>query len=90
MITSSNGMSLSQVPQTLSMKYTSCLIIIIQGGFYTAQLMFPSDFPNNPPKMKFKTEMWHPNSKNLLNVLNLKVEKDGTVCISILHAPGKD
>lgn len=29
--------------------------------------------------MKFKSPMWHPN-----------IYPDGTVCISILHAPGKD
>ena len=29
--------------------------------------------------MKFKTPMWHPN-----------IYPDGTLCISILHAPGKD
>lgn len=32
-----------------------------------------------PPKLKFITEMWHPN-----------VYADGTVCISILHPPGED
>jgi ubiquitin-conjugating enzyme E2 G1 len=32
-----------------------------------------------PPKMIFLTEMWHPN-----------IYTDGTVCISILHAPGED
>ncbi|XP_067114770.1 ubiquitin-conjugating enzyme E2G 1b isoform X2 [Osmerus mordax] len=32
-----------------------------------------------PPKMKFITEIWHPN-----------VSKNGDVCISILHEPGED
>ncbi|XP_029511153.1 ubiquitin-conjugating enzyme E2 G1-like isoform X2 [Oncorhynchus nerka] len=32
-----------------------------------------------PPKMKFITEIWHPN-----------VAKNGDVCISILHEPGED
>ena len=32
-----------------------------------------------PPKMKFISEMWHPN-----------VSVEGDVCISILHAPGDD
>ncbi|KAF9922230.1 Ubiquitin-conjugating enzyme E2 15 [Modicella reniformis] len=32
-----------------------------------------------PPKLKFKSEMYHPN-----------VYPDGEVCISILHPPGED
>ncbi|KAJ3364337.1 Ubiquitin-conjugating enzyme E2 15 [Kappamyces sp. JEL0680] len=32
-----------------------------------------------PPKMKFISEVWHPN-----------VHDNGDVCISILHAPGED
>ena len=50
-----------------------------EGGFFKAELKFPDDFPNNPPKMKFLTKMYHPN-----------IYPDGTVCISILHAPGVD
>ncbi|KAK2196275.1 bifunctional Ubiquitin-conjugating enzyme [Babesia duncani] len=50
-----------------------------EGGIFTVTLTFPSDFPNNPPKMQFQEEMWHPN-----------IYPDGTVCISILHAPGQD
>ena len=52
---------------------------IFEGGFYKAILTFPEDFPQNPPEMKFITEMWHPN-----------IYKDGRVCISILHSPGVD
>ena len=50
-----------------------------EGGFFKAQLDFPADFPNMPPEMTFKSEMWHPN-----------VYEDGKVCISILHPPGED
>ena len=32
-----------------------------------------------PPKLKFVSELWHPN-----------VEDNGDVCISILHPPGDD
>lgn len=42
-------------------------------------LVFPEDYPNNPPVMQFRTEMWHPN-----------IYPDGKVCISILHPPGTD
>merc|ERR1719440_1124220 len=42
-------------------------------------MTFPNDYPNNPPKLRFLSEFWHPN-----------VYEDGRVCISILHAPGED
>lgn len=48
-------------------------------GMFKARLVFPNDFPNMPPTMTFKSEMWHPN-----------VYENGEVCISILHAPGED
>lgn len=32
------------------------------GGCFTARLSFPPDYPLNPPKMRFITPMWHPNS----------------------------
>ena len=50
-----------------------------EGGLFEAELVFPEDFPNNPPDMKFTSEMWHPN-----------IYEDGRVCISILHPPGHD
>ncbi|KLO16605.1 ubiquitin-conjugating enzyme [Schizopora paradoxa] len=52
---------------------------LYEGAILKATLHFPPDFPLRPPKMKFKSEMWHPN-----------IYKDGTVCISILHEPGED
>ncbi|RPA87060.1 ubiquitin-conjugating enzyme [Ascobolus immersus RN42] len=50
-----------------------------EGGVFPAELKFPHDYPLSPPTMKFTCEMFHPN-----------IYKDGTVCISILHAPGDD
>jgi ubiquitin-conjugating enzyme E2 G1 len=50
-----------------------------EGGFFRARLSFPKEYPNMPPRMRFISEMWHPN-----------VYPDGTVCISILHEPGED
>ena len=32
------------------------------GGFFKARLSFPKDYPLMPPKMKFETPIWHPNS----------------------------
>jgi len=52
---------------------------LFEGGFFKAQLVFPKDFPNKPPKMTFKSEMWHPN-----------IYENGEVCISILHEAGTD
>lgn len=42
---------------------------IYEGGFFKAILKFPYDFPQNPPEMKFITQMWHPNSKIILIIL---------------------
>ncbi|XP_030624538.1 ubiquitin-conjugating enzyme E2G 1b isoform X2 [Chanos chanos] len=52
---------------------------LYEGGFFKAHLNFPHDYPLRPPKMRFITEIWHPN-----------VAKNGDVCISILHEPGED
>eukprot|EP01090_Pellita_catalonica_P004858 TRINITY_DN14663_c0_g1_i1.p1 TRINITY_DN14663_c0_g1~~TRINITY_DN14663_c0_g1_i1.p1 ORF type:complete len:168 (-),score=21.73 TRINITY_DN14663_c0_g1_i1:65-568(-) len=52
---------------------------LYEGGFFNAMLTFPTNYPEMPPTMKFTTNIWHPN-----------VYPDGTVCISILHAPGDD
>ena len=52
---------------------------LYEGGFFKAIMKFPDDYPNNPPTMTFKSEMWHPN-----------IHTDGKVCISILHPPGTD
>jgi len=50
-----------------------------EGGVFKASLDFPKEYPLRPPKMRFVTEIWHPN-----------IDKDGNVCISILHEPGAD
>ncbi|EDR09437.1 uncharacterized protein LACBIDRAFT_293928 [Laccaria bicolor S238N-H82] len=55
------------------------ILIIGEGGFFKARLSFPPEFPLLPPKMRFTTQMYHPN-----------IYPDGTVCVSILHAPGDD
>jgi ubiquitin-conjugating enzyme E2 G1 len=51
-----------------------------EGGFFPCTLVFPKDYPNKPPVMKFLTpNFWHPN-----------VYADGRVCISILHEARED
>eukprot|EP00040_Diaphanoeca_grandis_P003881 m.26257 g.26257 ORF g.26257 m.26257 type:complete len:168 (-) comp15333_c0_seq1:231-734(-) len=52
---------------------------IFEGGYFKAQLTFPTEYPVKPPKLVFQSKMWHPN-----------VYKSGEVCISILHEPGED
>ncbi|KAL8581192.1 ubiquitin-conjugating enzyme E2 G1 [Nucella lapillus] len=52
---------------------------LFEGGYFKAHLIFPKEYPNRPPKMKFVSEMWHPN-----------IDPEGNVCISILHEPGDD
>ncbi|VDO50659.1 unnamed protein product [Brugia timori] len=52
---------------------------LYEGGFFKALLEFPKEYPLLPPKMKFISEIWHPN-----------IDKEGNVCISILHEPGDD
>jgi len=52
-----------------------------EGGAFRAILHFPTDFPYTPPKMAFTSEVWHPN-------VYYGAEKNGEVCISILHPPG--
>lgn len=42
-----------------------------EGGFFKAHLHFPKEYPLRPPRMKFITEIWHPNSKCVLLLLFL-------------------
>ena len=77
------GFSVGLIDENDYYKWTVCFTgpedTIYEGGLFKAILTFPEDFPQNPPEMKFITEMWHPN-----------IYKDGRVCISILHPPGID
>lgn len=50
-----------------------------ESGIYKAEMIFPLDYPDAPPTFRFITPMWHPN-----------IDRDGNVCISILHKPGDD
>ena len=43
------------------------LLTCSEGGFFKAHLIFPKDYPLRPPKMKFITEVWHPNGKDKLS-----------------------
>jgi len=52
---------------------------LYEGGFFKCHLLFPKDYPLKPPELRILTEIWHPN-----------IDKNGKVCISILHEPGDD
>lgn len=32
-----------------------------EGGVFELEMAFPSDYPDNPPTLYFKSEFWHPN-----------------------------
>ena len=49
------------------------------GGIFRTTLTFPPTYPLAPPKMVFRTPIFHPN-----------VYPSGEVCISILHPPEDD
>jgi hypothetical protein len=42
-----------------------------EGGVFPAELKFPKDYPLAPPKMKFLTEMWHPNGRSFVSSQSL-------------------
>ena len=77
------GFSVGLIDENDYYKWSVCITgpedTIYEGGLFKAILTFPEDFPQNPPKMRFTTEMWHPN-----------IYSNGEVCISILHPPGID
>jgi len=52
---------------------------LYEGGFFKCHLLFPKEYPLKPPELRMLTEIWHPN-----------IDKNGKVCISILHEPGDD
>ena len=53
----------------ISLLYSGPEGTCFEGGVFEAQLVFPPDYPLNPPKMKFKSEMFHPNSEYILTFL---------------------
>lgn len=52
---------------------------LYEGGFFKCALNFPREYPLKPPELRVVSDIWHPN-----------IEKNGKVCISILHEPGDD
>ena len=52
---------------------------LYEGKVLHAQIEIPKNYPNNPPKMRFISKMYHPN-----------VYEDGRICISILTQNNDD
>eukprot|EP00742_Colponemidia_sp_Colp-10_P000940 GILJ01001019.1.p1 GENE.GILJ01001019.1~~GILJ01001019.1.p1 ORF type:complete len:174 (+),score=17.73 GILJ01001019.1:60-524(+) len=45
-----------------------------EGGIYSLRIIFTEQYPSKPPKVRFTTEMFHPN-----------VYTDGTLCLDIIQ-----
>ncbi|XP_039159818.1 ubiquitin-conjugating enzyme E2 14 isoform X2 [Eucalyptus grandis] len=78
-----DGFSAGLVDETNVFEWSVSVIgppdTLYEGGFFSAIMSFPPNYPVSPPTVRFTSEMWHPN-----------VYPDGKVCISILHPPGDD
>ena len=81
------GMETKLISDSDLFKWEVCIFgppdTILQGGYFKAHMEFPEDYPFSPPKVRFVTDMWHPN-------VYKGGDRDGEVCISILHPPIDD
>ena len=62
-----------------------------EGGYFKAHLLFPKEYPQRPPKMKFITDIWHPNGKALTNTTTGACTEYDMLClctVSILLLSG--
>ena len=71
-------MNCSAGPENDDMFHWSAMIIgpsgsVYQGGIFRLEIRFPQNYPFKPPKIKFKTKIYHPN-----------VNENGGICLDIL------
>ena len=48
-----------------------------EGGKYEIDIKIPEDFPFKPPKLTFKTHVWHPNVSSATGYICLDLLKEG-------------
>lgn len=46
------------------------------GGIYDLDIKIPETYPFNPPKVKFLTQIWHPNISSVTGAICLDILKD--------------
>ncbi len=46
------------------------------GGVFVVDIVIPSQYPFEPPKMRFETKMWHPNVSSQTGAICLDILKD--------------
>lgn len=64
-------------PSTQQTKQPTNPPLISQGGKFHLLLTLPHEYPFKPPKISFKTRIWHP---------NVTFDEHGSMCIGILKA----
>ena len=47
-----------------------------EGGIFFVEIRLPDDYPFAPPKMKFRTKVWHPNISSQTGAICLDILKD--------------
>lgn len=65
-------LSISSLPAVVEFKW---LTLSFKGGKFTLTLLLPHEYPFKPPKISFKTRIYHP---------NVTFDEHGAMCIGIL------